>query len=158
MIIKYFLTNEVWTSSDGATLSELTTSQWKALVRAFLKELLNLQGKGGGGGMLGNGPFAAGVPDLWLGDSEADLECVTAPQTGKGREETGEDEGTGVGVVGCCTGGGTSGTGSWTASSLKVRGLGTGRKADGDLGSSSTANEALPPSAGRSAVGEAAAG
>lgn len=70
----------------------------------------------------------------------------------------GEDEGTGVGVVSCCTGGGTSGPGSWTASSLKIRGLGTGWKADGDLGSSSTANEALPPSVGRSAVWEAAAG
>lgn len=78
MIIKYFLTNEVWTSSDGATLSELTTSQWKALVRAFPDEQLNLRGKGGGGGTLGNGPFATGVPDSWLRDSEADLECVTA--------------------------------------------------------------------------------
>lgn len=102
MIFKCFLTNEVWASSVGATFSKLTTSQWKALVRAFPNALLNLMGKGGGGGgTLGRGPFATGEPDTWPRDSEADLECPTAVWTGKGGEETGKDEGTVVVGVSC---------------------------------------------------------
>lgn len=126
--------NEVLTSSDGATLSEPTTSQWKALVRGFLEVVLNLTGKGGGAGMLGGGGlFTTGKPDSWLRGSETDLEGVKAAWPGDGGGEMGEDEGTALGEVGDWMGGETSGPVTWTGALLKLRGLGTGLQADGEL-------------------------
>lgn len=113
--------NEVLTPSDRTTLSEPTTSQWKALVRGFLEAMLNLKGKGGGAGML-----VGGKPDSWLRGSETDLEGVKAVRAGDGGGEAGENEGTALGEVGGWMGGETSGPVTWTGAFLQLRGLGAG--------------------------------
>lgn len=126
--------NEVLTSSDGATFSEPTTSQWKALVRGFLEAVLNLKGKGGGAGMPGgDGLFTTGKPDSWLRGSETDLDGVKAVWAGDGGGKTGEDEGTALGEVGGWMGGETLGPVTWTGAFLTLRGLGTGLQADEEL-------------------------
>lgn len=111
--------------SKSVTFSELTRSQWKALVHGFVKFALALKSKGGGGGALGGGgPVTADEPDSWEGGSgtvEGDIEAVWGGGIG-GR--VGDDEATTSGEVGNGTGGKTSLPVTPAAAFPLLRGLG----------------------------------
>lgn len=105
-----------WTVIKSFTFSEPTTSQWKALVRAFLKGDFILKGKGGagGGGAMGGGGGALMADGLWYRGSGAVGEGVRVAWAGEGRGEAGEGEG-------------NDGTGGRISEVLLgLRGLGTG--------------------------------
>ena len=122
-----------WTVIKSFTFSEPTTSQWKALVRAFLKGDFILKGKGGagGGGAMGGGGGALMADGLWYRGSGTAGEGARAAWAGEGRGEAGEGEG-------------NDGTGGRTSEVLLgLRGLGTGF--EGSVWPASSACNWSPP-------------